>query len=1217
MAGDDRNPAENSAGLGDASPEWFPTVGIGTSAGGVRALQEFFENLPDDVNAAFVVIVHLDPAHQSELPSILAARTRMPVIQVTGRIPIEPGRVYVIPPNRQLIVAAQHLSVAEFEEPRWQRTPIDLFFRSLAAQRGDDFAIVLSGAGSDGSVGIKAVKEAGGVILVQNPEEAEYNSMPQSAVATGLADFVLPVREIAKSLPELIRNRGVMSREFLSEADDENVRRILAHLRVRTGHDFSNYKKATVWRRIARRMQVQRATTMADYLAILRESAAESNALFADLLISVTMFFRDPSAFDKLATVAIPRVFEDKGAGDAVRAWIPGCATGEEAYSIAILLLEEAARRDVRCELQVFGSDLDDAALMIAREGRYPRAIEADMTDDRIKRFFSRENDHYRVTRELRNVVLFARHSLLKDPPFSRADLISCRNLLIYLDRQLQQQICATFHFALAPAGYLFLGSSESADNPIGMFRAVDREARIYQRMPVPSEVPVTPRIGPPHFGPEPLPPRTPPFRIADQAGAHREALERLAPPSAVIDQSYRVVHLSERAGRYLQPSGGALVNDITELAREELRPDLRAALRRALERNEPSLSGPIAVRFNGAARRIYLQAKPLSADPNASRSAILFFFEGEALEDDAGGASAIEDGASGEQIQQLQQELQFTQSQLRTSREEYEGANEELRAANEELQSINEEYRSTGEELETSKEELQSINEELQTVNAELKTKLETVSRAHSDIQNLMAATDVGILFLDTQLRIKRFTPGIAELFNVAEGDEGRSITDFTHGLEYHDLAGDARATLRDLSSTVREVRNGNGSWYLMRMRPYRTVEDRIDGVVFTFVDISERRRAEDALRDSEARTRAVIDGVAVSIVTINEAGIIQSVNKATTTMFGYPAEELLGRNVDILAAEPYHSQHDNYIWHHLETGEAKMIGTGREVEARRKDGSIFPIELNVSEIRHDGERLFIGFARDLRERRGFEERLSRLHSSRLDSMANMATALAHEINQPLAAAANYLFTARHLLEMQTGPADARIDNALDKASSQMHRAGQIIAHLREFMARSEPDKTEQSLHDLIRRACELVAPSARDAGTEIVLHLDAAEDAVLADPIQIEQAIFNLVRNGIEAMTDLPERKLTVSTSLDDGMIRAEISDTGRGLPELAKADLFAPFNSTKETGLGVGLSISRSIIEAHYGSIWAEANPGGGAKFSFTLPLARLENAGPGEP
>jgi two-component system CheB/CheR fusion protein len=1210
MSGDDQA-AGPEGGRGDSSPKRLPTVGIGASAGGVHALQQFFESLPADVNAAFVVVVHLDPTHESELASILATRTKMPVTQVSGRTRLEPGRVYIIPPNRQLLVTDQHLALAEFDEPRWQRAPIDLFFRSLAAQRGDDFAIVLSGAGSDGSVGIKAAKEAGGIILVQDPEEAEYGSMPRSAVATGLADFILPVREIAAKLPELIRERGRVRAHFMGENDGEAVQRILSHLRVRTGHDFSSYKKSTVRRRIARRMQVQRAATMAEYLAILRENGAEAQALFADLLISVTTFFRDAAAFEALASLAIPTLFEEKGAGDSVRIWAPGCATGEEAYSIAMLLLEESGKREIRSQIQVFASDLDDSALALARGGRYPLAIEADMTDERLKRFFTRENDHYRVTRELRDVVLFARHSLFKDPPFSRSDLISCRNVLIYLDHELQQQVCATFHFALKPNGYLFLGSSECADSPPGLFRPIDRESRIYQRMAVANDVRVTPRVGAPSFGVEPLPPRSPQtFRIQAEAGVHREALERLAPPSAVVDESYRVVHLSEQAGRYLQPSGGTLANDITELAREELRFDLRAALHRAFSRGERSLSGPIAVHFNGATRRVYLQAKPLNEDPGVVRTAIVFFFEGEALGDVTIGAAGLEEHSPGEQLQQLQQELQFTQSQLRTSREEYAGANEELRAANEELQSINEEYRSTAEELETSKEELQSINEELQTVNSELKTKLESVSRAHSDIQNLMAATDVGILFLDTQLKINRFTPRIADLFNIAAGDEGRSITDFTHGLEYEDLAEDARRVLRHLASSEREVRARNGSWYLMRMRPYRTVEDKIDGVVVTFVDIGERRRAEEAMRDSEARIRAVIDGVADAIITVDEHGFVQSLNAATTRMFGYSADELIGRNVNILAAEPYHSQHDGYIRRFLDTGEARIIGATREVEARRKDSSQFPVELSVSQIRHGDERLFIGFVRDLSERRRFEARLNKLHANRLDSMADMATALAHELNQPLAAATNYFSLARQLAGDASQAQKPALQEAIDKASSQLLRAGQIIAHLREFMARGEPNRMEQSLHGLIRRTWELAAPTAREHGVEIVLILDSAEDEVLADSVHIEQALLNLMRNAMEAMGGAQVRKLTISTALQDGMIRTEVADTGPGLTDQASADLFTPFSSTKTNGLGVGLSISRSIVEAHYGAIWAEANAGGGAKFCFTLPLARME-------
>ena len=472
------------------------------------------------------------------------------------------------------------------------------------------------------------------------------------------------------------------------------------------------------------------------------------------------------------------------------------------------------------------------------------------------------------------------------------------------------------------------------------------------------------------------------------------------------------------------------------------------------------------------------------------------------------------------------------------------------------------------------------------------------------------MAATDVGILFLDTQLKINRFTPRIGKLFHIEVGDEGRSITDFTHGLDYDGLPDDARNVLRDLVSTEREVKSRNGDWYLMRLRPYRTVEDKIDGVVVTFVDIGERRRAEDALRDSEARMRALIDGVADSIITIGENGAIQSVNAATTRMFGYAADELIGRNIDLLAAEPHHSLHGGYIRNYLETGNAKLIGSSREMEGRRKDGSQFPAEVGVSEIRHGDERLFIGFVRDLSERRRFEARLSKLHANRLDSMADMATALAHELNQPLAAASNYFALARQLASGE--PPKPELQEALEKATGQLLRAGQIIAHLREFMARGEPNRVEQSLHALIRGACDLMAPSMRERDVELTLHLDAAEDEVLADRVHIEQALVNLIRNAMEAMEGAAERKLTIATALQNGAIRTDVSDTGRGLSESTKADLFVPFTSTKASGLGVGLSISRSIIEAHYGSISAQANAGAGATFRFTLPLARVEKA-----
>ncbi len=1188
----------------------FPTVGVGTSAGGVLALQRFFESLPDTVEAAFVVIVHLDPSHQSELPAILAPRTKMPVVQVTDQIRLEPKHVYVIPPNRQLTIADRRLSLAEFAEPRWQRTPIDLFFRSLAAQRRNDFAIVLTGAGSDGAVGIKAIKEAGGIILVQDPAEAEYASMPRSAIETGAADFILPVREIAAKLPELIAGHGRLPAEPLTQPEEEVLEKILSFLRVRTGHDFSKYKKSTVRRRIARRMQVRRAQTLLEYLSVLRDNAEEAQALFADLLISVTTFFRDSGAFKRLAELVIPRLFEGKGAGDQIRVWVAGCATGEEAYSIAMLLQEEAERHEIRPEIQVFASDLDGAALATAREGRYPLAIEADMVEERLRRFFTRESDHFRVTRELRDLVLFARHSLIKDPPFSRLDLVSCRNLLIYLDRDVQQQICATLHFGLRPGGYLFLGSAESADSPLGLFRVIDREAHIYQRMPAAADHNrIVPALAPIRL-PEPLPTKAPafPHRAPNDAMSHRAALERLAPPSALVDESCRILNLSETAGRYIQPSGGALANDVTQLAREEIRFELRTALNRVFTHGEATLSAPIAVRFNGARRRVYFQVKPVEGDRTTARLALVFFFEGEAFDEKAKG-TGIEGRAPDEQIRALQNELQLAQSELRASREQYEGANEELLAANEELQSINEEYRSTAEELETSKEELQSINEELQTVNGELKAKLESVSRAHSDIQNLMSATDVGILFLDPALRIKRFTPRVAELFNVREGDEGRTITNFTHQLKYDGLAEDAQAVLRTLASSEREVQSRSGNWYLMRLRPYRTLENKIDGVVVTFVDISERRRAEDTVRESEARVKAIINGVADAIVTIDGAGVVQSVNQAAAAMFGYAPDELMGQNITTLMAEPYRSQHAHHLQAYLKTGEAKIIGVPREVQGRRKDGCLFPMELMVSEIRHGDEHIFIGFIRDLSEKRHFEERLGRLHGDRLASMVEMSTTLAHELNQPLTAATNYLNAARRRLGAGAAqPAELTV--ALDNAAAQMIKAGRIITHMREFISRREPDKTKQHLHGLIREAYDLILPGAKQANIKFTLNLNAPDDSVLVDKVQIEQALVNLMRNAKEAMSDLPERRLTISTLLSDGCIQTDIVDTGRGLPDEVKQHLFEPFATTKSEGLGVGLSISRSIIEAHYGKIWAEANPGGGTRFSFTLPLADKE-------
>ena len=837
-------------------------VGIGASAGGVRALQQLFAALPEKTGAAFVVVVHLHPDLRSEMSNILAARTHMPVLQVGEPVPLKADHVYVIPPDRRLHISNDEIATAEFEEPRGKRAPIDLFFRSLAEQHGDGCAVILTGAGSDGAVGVRAVKESGGIILVQDPNEAEFPSMPRSAIATGIADFILPIREIAQRLTELVREKSDGGPDGgLRGLNADLLRRILAHVRVRTGHDFSKYKRATILRRIARRMQVTRAESPNDYYDVLRDDTDEAQALLGDLLISVTSFFRDKEAFQTLELQVIPQLFHGNLADRSIRVWVPGCATGEEAYTVAMLLLEQASRQDIRPTIQVFGSDIDARALAIAREGQYPAAIEADVGEDRLRRFFVKDADHYRVRQELRDLVLFASQSLLKDPPFSRLDLIVCRNVLIYLDRELQELACNTFHYALNPDGFLMLGTSESADNPVGQFRTFDRKARIYKSSASPGELRLLPRLlGSVSIVHEqaahPIRPPTT-ASLLNEAAAHRQALEKLAPPSILVDGLHRVLHMSDNAGRFLQPSGGPLSGNVVDLVRPELRFELRSALHQVFETSQPWLSLPIPVRFNGSPHRVLMHVKPADDhDDHGAGSAVVLFIEGGAVDLAVGGPFPQNDAAN-EIVARLREELQQAQARLRTTREELESANEELRAANEELQSINEEYRSTSEELETSKEELQSINEELQTVNSELKLKLEAVSQAHSDLQNLMAATDFGTLFLDSSLRIKRFTHQVTELFSINPSDEGRPISDFAHRLEYENLVSDAHAVLANLTPIRHEIRSRDDRWYDVRLRPYRTVDDKIDGVVLTFVDMTERRHTEDALRGSERRLR------------------------------------------------------------------------------------------------------------------------------------------------------------------------------------------------------------------------------------------------------------------------------------------------------------------------------------------------------------------------
>jgi two-component system, chemotaxis family, CheB/CheR fusion protein len=824
-----------------------PVCAIGASAGGVRALQDFFGTIGDDLGLAYVVVVHLSPDHPSRLAAILGGCTRMPIEQVGNFLSLRPNCVYIIAPDRDLVIEGENLASRPIIEPRGKRSPIDTFFRSLAAARRDALAVVLSGAGSDGALGIRAMKEAGGVVFVQDPGEAEYPAMPRNAIATGVVDFVAPIPVLVHHIAEVVHSKNSL-RQLNKDDAEQGLLQILRLLHTRTGHDFSHYKRSTVMRRVARRMQVTRHDSIRGYVEYLRGKPQEAQELLAELLISVTSFFRDHGPFETVAKAAIRSIYEKAEETGSVRVWVVGCATGEEAYSVAILLLEEAARSNVQVPIQVFASDLDEKALTTARQGRYPKTIAADVSQERLCRFFVQEDDHYRIRREVRELVLFAKHDALKDPPFMRNDLITCRNLLIYLDRKLQRQLCGVLHYALRPDGYLFLGSAENADSMPELFHLIDQDAPLYAaKRNARHAAPVLPQFAAEHHRPfaahDRLPPRldSPPSTLATM---HLSALERQSPPSALVDADYRLRHLSPNAGRFIRPSGGTISDEVWELLRPELRLDVKLALQRAFEHKQSTLTLPIIMKNEeGERRRVLAYVALTNADKDAAPYALILFLDA--------GAAPLEGAGSGdaEEKQRLVQELTMAQERLDTSQRQYAQAVQELRASNEELQSINEEHRSISEQLETSKEELQSINEELKTVNAELKTELDNVSSAHSDLRNLVAETEIGTLFLDRQLRIKLFTPPIAKYFNVTQNDLNRAVTDFTHRLIYDGLRNDAERALETLVPMQAEVKTRDDTWLMMRMRPYRTVENVISGIVVTFTDITELKRVEDSL--------------------------------------------------------------------------------------------------------------------------------------------------------------------------------------------------------------------------------------------------------------------------------------------------------------------------------------------------------------------------------
>jgi two-component system CheB/CheR fusion protein len=905
----------------------LPMVGLGGSAGGIAALQAFFEATPAETGLAFVVVMHLSADHESMLAPILQRATTMPVHQVRDSARVEANHVYVIPPGKTIASANGYLRCTDITPERGRRVAVDLFFRTLADTHGPRAAaIVLSGADGDGAIGIKRIKERGGLTIAQDPDEAEHAGMPRAAIATGMVDWVLRVAEMPGrvgryhellgrlKLPPEVGPPPTEPAEGSADEREVALRDVLAYLRAQTGRDFSYYKRTTILRRIGRRMSVNGLEDLPGYLAFMRTHPGEAGALLQDLLISVTNFFRDRDAFDAL-TAQIPALFAGKSSNDELRVWVPACASGDEAYSIAILLAEHARSLEAPPSLQVFATDLDETAIRSAREGLYPLALAADVSEERLRRFFTKERRGYRVRGEVRETVLFAIHDLLKDAPFSRIDLFSCRNLLIYLAGDAQKRALEIAHFALRAGGRLFLGASETVDGCEHLFQAIDKKHRIYeprlvgrQRLPAPSDQSTLARalelqertrdghvrglalphrfIAPPALRPSPLT-----AGVGSWRELHLKMIERFAPPSVIVTDEYDIVHLSERAARFLRYSGGEPSNNVLSVVDPMLVVDLRTALLRAVENKATVETAPIPYDADGIAAEVVLRVAPAE---DLVPGFLLVTFDLRAVADASAAAPKAEDAHE----RRLQQQVDELKWHLRDVTEQGVTATQELKASNEELQAMNEELRSATEELETSREELQSINEELTTVNVELKTKVDELGRANGDLQNLMAATAIATVFLDRSLCIRLFTPSAVALFNLIEADVGRPLSDLASRLEYPEIIADARAVLERLVPIEREVRSG-ARWLLARLLAYRSGEDRIAGVVLTFLDITVRRKAEDALRESETQFRTIVSQAAAGVVHTDLEGRITLVNARFAQIAGRPAEALSGTSV------------------------------------------------------------------------------------------------------------------------------------------------------------------------------------------------------------------------------------------------------------------------------------------------------------------------------
>ncbi|MEJ7601587.1 MAG: CheR family methyltransferase [Kofleriaceae bacterium] len=1151
-------------------------------------------------------------------PDLAAATVQLgspwSVIEVDGRARLDPDRMYLVASERSAAVEGEELVVERGGSAI--HAPLDCLLRSIAGSFGpSSIAVVLAGRGADGAIGLKLLKEAGGFTIVEQPGAplADVDSeRRQAAVATGMVDLVLPLPGIASRVGSIAR--GTAAKPITSEDSTANdhpssesdalsdvVRDILGIVRARTGHDFALYKRATLYRRISRRMQVCQTEALEDYRRYLRDHPLEVSHLMRDLLISVTNFFRDGEAFGTLAETVIPRLFHTPDPRGPLRAWVAGCSTGEEVYSLGMLLAEHAARIGDARAIQLFATDIDENALAEARQGRYPETIASDVSPDRLSRFFTREPGHYRIRKELRERVLFSPHNLLRDPPFSRIDLVTCRNVLIYLNREAQDRVLNMFHFGLRPEGFLFLGSSEAAETTSNQFASLAGKHQIYQRRSIPSgslgvEVLATHR----RWTPPPLPPTaSPPIDTARTFGElHHRLVEHYAPPSVLVNADLEVVHLSEHAGRYLQHAGGEPSRQLFQVVQPQLRTELRAAIYAARQATTGTEIRTVRFDDRGEARVIELRVHAL--DTEAAGRSILIMFEDVAPEQ----ARVIQttDTSMEPVVRQLEDELHRTRDQLRTTIEQYETSLEEVKASNEELQAINEELRSASEELETSKEELQSVNEELTTVNHELKSKVDEVSHTNSDLQNLMTSTDIAVLFLDRGLAVKRYTPRARDLYNLIPTDIGRPLAHVTHRLDCQDLPELADAVLAQLRPITREVTRSDGRRYLARLVPYRSLDDRIGGVVMTFADITElkdavaaRERSEEALHVTSERLQLALRGAPMAIVMLDETG---------APVWSYARGVELGTEtaqVMSLFAPDHAERFSSIISQVQRTGTAARPELDLIIEGKRQTYDFWI-------ARSESGTTAVGF--DITPSKLAETTLLDADRRKDEFLAT----LSHELRNPLTPLKVALEVAklsennpalqrksREIIERQADQLTQLVDDLLDLS--------------RITQGKLALDRTVIDPVVIVEAALAAMQPEIKAHGHELHVTLPRHQCWIFGDQSRLVQVLSNLLGNAIKYTPEHGQITLEVEADRARGLLAVRVRDNGVGIEAEVLRSIFDLFVQSRDSlgrsagGLGFRLNLVRKLVELHDGTVSASsAGPGQGSELMFELPLVK---------